>query len=148
MHRFIAGLVLITMSTPASGATVDIAAPLRTVAQQQRATARFDRVIKVVTSSATCGRFGVVVDDEGVQELARRTVAEAIMDGMTPDVATILFIEQMKDEGGRLQAITDEATQEDTMEAAERLIDFWGERCRDLMTDSVTSRYFHVGVNK
>lgn len=148
MHRFIAGLVLITMSTPASGATVDIAAPLRTVAQQQRATARFARVIKIATSSATCGRFGVVVDDEGVQELARRTVVDVIADGMTQDAAATLFIELTEDEGGRLQAISDEATREDTIEAAERLIDFWGERCRDLMNDPVTGRYFHVGANK
>lgn len=140
MHRFIAGIMLIAMSTPASGATVDIAAPLRAVAQQQRATARFARVIKIATSSASCKRFGVSVDDDGARDLASRTVAEAIMDGMTQDAAAALFIKQMKDEGDRLQAITDEAVRQDDVKG---LIDFWGERCRDLMNDPVTGRYFH-----
>lgn len=148
MHRFIAGLALAALSTPASGATVDIAAPLRAVAQQQRATDRFDRVIKIVTSSGTCKRFGVIADDENVRRLTQRTIAEVIMGGMTPDAAVTLFIGQMTDEGNRLQAMSDDVAQQGTIEAAERLIDFWGERCRDLMNDPVTGRYFHVGVTK
>lgn len=137
MHRFIVGLVLAVMSTPASGATVDYLHHMD----------QFRIGVTMVTSGRSCEHFGLIVDDEGVHQFVMDARLEAIKDGMSPDAATAIFVSELKDEMARLQEISDHTMSmmdgPQTVSALKKHIDFWGERCRDLMNDPMTRRYFH-----
>lgn len=112
----------------------------------------FEKMAKAVMAKQSCKRFGYIVDDKGIADLAEQFIVDAVKDGLSVKTARLLAKSAIQEEENRQDLILKNAksnigksqTDDEKSKLLVEFLTYWSESCAHLSQDSKIGKLFLV----